>query len=257
MLRLYSLAELRLAQGRQREALDAAMQVGRDRRAHGPLPRLLPVAHDRGPGRADARGLRPRARPGQRRARARRAHRRAALRIRARRVVGLARAGQPGRTQPARRGARSARTRRRGSRRSARWSTSAPRCAERTARSEAREPLQRGGRHGGPRAARVALAERARVELAATGARPRREALLERPGLPHPDRATDRRAGRRRPEQPRDRPGAVRHTEDRRVPPAQRLPQARHRQTARSLPKRCACRPPETASGSGPRSLRF
>ncbi len=52
--------------------------------------------------------------------------------------------------------------------------------------------------------------------------------LPQRRRVAHPQRTTRRRAGRRRPHQPRDRPSAVHHHQDGRGPPHQQLPQARH-----------------------------
>jgi DNA-binding CsgD family transcriptional regulator len=101
------------------------------------------------------------------------------LRVRARRIIGLC--------EPGTRGVRSLRT-------AARLASNGPARLETTRalvdlgaalrrdnrRSDAREPLERAAdlaRRGGA----VALSERARVELAAAGARPRREALLSGP----------------------------------------------------------------------------
>jgi AAA ATPase-like protein len=64
--------------------------------------------------------------------------------------------------------------------------------------------------------------------------RPRRARPPAPPGRqhrrrgPHRQRTTRRRAGRRRPHQPADRPAPVRDRANRRGPPHQRLPQARH-----------------------------
>ena len=176
MLRLYSLAELRLAQARPREALDAALAVGeigeRTVRFLGYCPWRATAAQA-----ALLLGERDRALElaGEAIARAERTdvlH----LRIRARRVLGLCEGGTPGTAQPARR-------------RAARLGGAAParddpRAGRPGRRAPAREPARRGARvarargRPGRRGGAVALSERARVELAATGARPRREALL-------------------------------------------------------------------------------
>ena len=179
VLRLYSLAELRLAQGRQHEALDAAMQVGeigeRTVRYLGYCPWRTTAAQaalmlgdsDRAVDLASDELTR--------------AERTDVLhmRIRARRVVGLAQLGSQG--------VRSLRV-------AVRLGSNAPTRLEtiralvdlgaalrrENRRSEAREWLERGADMAA-RGGAVALAERARVELAATGARPRREALLSGP----------------------------------------------------------------------------
>jgi DNA-binding CsgD family transcriptional regulator len=179
VLRLYSRAELRLAQGRPREALEAALTVGevgeRTVRSLGYAPWRTIAAQA-----ALVLGDRDRAcelaREGF--ARAERAdvlH----LRIRARRVLGLAEGGKSG--------LRRLRT-------AVRMGLDAPPRLEtiralidlgaalrrENQRAEAREWLERGAdlaAHGGA----VALNELARVELAAAGARPRREALLSGP----------------------------------------------------------------------------
>jgi DNA-binding CsgD family transcriptional regulator len=179
VLRLYSLAELRLAQARPQEALEAALTVGeigeRTVRSLGYAPWRTTAAqavlmlgdHDRALelAREDF-------------ARAERTdvlH----LRIRARRVLGLAEGGQ--------RGMRRLRT-------AVQMGTQAPPRLEtiralidlgaalrrENQRAEARAWLERGAdmaAYGGA----VALNERARVELGAAGARPRREALLSGP----------------------------------------------------------------------------
>ena len=76
-------------------------------------------------------------------------------------------------------------------------------------RREARAPLRAALELADACGARRA-AGRAREELLATGARPRRVAL-ERRRRAHAQRAPRRPPRRRRDEQPRDRPGAVRH----------------------------------------------
>jgi DNA-binding CsgD family transcriptional regulator/tetratricopeptide (TPR) repeat protein len=180
VLRLYSLAELRLAEARPQEALEAALKVAelgeRTVRSLGHAPWRTTAAqallmlgdHDRAIelAREDF-------------ARAERTdvlH----LRIRARRVLGLTEGGQSG--------MRRLRT-------AVRMGTQAPPRLEtiralidlgaalrrENQRAEARKWLERGAdmaAYGGA----VALNERARVELAAAGARPRREALLSGPG---------------------------------------------------------------------------
>lgn len=88
---------------------------------------------------------------------------------------------------------------------------------------------------GAPRGARGGRAVRRRAADRGDHRRRagRRSASAPRPHQrhrgAHPGRAADRRAGRRRAEQPADRAGLVRHREDGRRPPVQRLPQARHR----------------------------
>jgi DNA-binding CsgD family transcriptional regulator len=179
VLRLYSLAELRLAQRRPREALDAALAVGDiGERTVG----YLGYCEWRGTAAQAALMLGDRERAlafaGDALARAERTdvfH----LRVRARRIIGLC--------EPGTRGVRSLRT-------AARLASNGPARLESTRalvdlgaalrrdnrRSDAREPLERAAdlaRRGGA----LALSERARVELAAAGARPRREALLSGP----------------------------------------------------------------------------
>ena len=65
VLRLYSLAELRLAQARPREALDAASTVGEIGERTVALSRLLPLARHRGAGRPAPRRARPGASAGR------------------------------------------------------------------------------------------------------------------------------------------------------------------------------------------------
>jgi DNA-binding CsgD family transcriptional regulator len=179
VLLLYSLAELRLAQGRPQEALEAALTVGEigehTVRSLGYAPWRTTAAQA-----ALVLGDRDRALE-----LAREDHTRAErtdvlhLRLRARRVLGLAEGGKSG--------MRRIRT-------AVRMGSEAPPRLEtiralvdlgaalrrENQRAEAREWLERGAdmaAHGGA----VALNERARVELAAAGARPRREALLSGP----------------------------------------------------------------------------
>jgi DNA-binding CsgD family transcriptional regulator len=179
VLRLYSLAELRLAQARPREALEAALAVGeigeRTVRSLGYAPWRTTAAQA-----ALVLGDRDRA-LGLAREDLARAERTDVLhlRVRARRVLGLAEGGKGGlrRIQTA-----------------VRMGSQAPMRLEtiralvdlgaalrrENHRAEAREWLERGAdlaAHGGA----VALNERARVELAAAGARPRRDALLSGP----------------------------------------------------------------------------
>ena len=108
------------------------------------------------------------------------------------------------------------------------------RAAARGARREARDPL-RLAVDLAHRCGAAALEERALAELRAAGARPRRR-LVAGAGALTPERAPDRRPRRRRPAEPRDRRGPGRHAGHRRVPPAQRLPQARDR-----VPGRARC----------------
>ena len=78
-----------------------------------------------------------------------------------------------------------------------------------------------------PAAAPRTLERRARAELAAIGVRPRTTDRARR-GLADAERAARGRARRGGRHQPRDRPDAVRHREDRRDPPGTGVPQARH-----------------------------
>ena len=179
MLRLYSLAELRLAQSRPKDALDAAVAVGDiGERTVGFLGYC--------PWRATAAqaalmlGDSERALEfaGDALARAERTdvlH----LRIRARRILGLC--------EPGAKGMRNLRT-------AARLGANSPPRLEtmralvdlgaalrrENRRTDAREPLERASDMAS-RGGLLALVERARVELAAAGARPRREALLSGP----------------------------------------------------------------------------
>ncbi len=179
VLRLYSLAELRLAQSRPREALDAALAVGDiGERTVG----YLGYCEWRGTAAQASLmlGERERALELAREALAR-AERTDVfhLRVRARRIIGQCEQGT--------RGVRSLRT-------AVRLASNGPARLETTRalvdlgaalrrenrRSEAREPLERAAdlaRRGGA----VALSEHARIELAAAGARPRRDALLSGP----------------------------------------------------------------------------
>jgi DNA-binding CsgD family transcriptional regulator/tetratricopeptide (TPR) repeat protein len=179
VLRLYSLAELRLAQARPREALDAALLVGeigeRTVRFLGYCPWRATAAQA-----ALMLGERDRALELARDALAR-AERTDVLhlRIRSGRVLGLCEGG--------RKGLRSLRT-------AARLGSGTPPRLEtiralvdlgaalrrENHRAEAREWLERGADMAA-RGGAVALSERARVELAASGARPRRDALLSGP----------------------------------------------------------------------------
>jgi DNA-binding CsgD family transcriptional regulator len=179
VLRLYSLAELRLAQSRPREALEAALAVGDiGERTVG----FLGYCPWRGVAAQSLLMLGERDRAleiaGEALARAERTdvlH----LRIRARRVLGLAEQGPKGM---------------RNLRAAVRLGADAPPRLEtmralvdlgaalrrENRRTDARGPLERAAdmaRRGGA----VALSERARIELAAAGARPRREALLSGP----------------------------------------------------------------------------
>ena len=145
MLRLYSLAELRLAQAQPQEALDAALTVGeigeRTVRFLGYCPWRSTAAQA-----ALVLGDRDRALELVREALAR-AERTDVLhlRIRARRVLGLCRGRQGRPAPPAHARCAWACTRRRAWRRSARWSISAPRSGART--SAARRAS---GSSGGP-----------------------------------------------------------------------------------------------------------
>jgi DNA-binding CsgD family transcriptional regulator len=179
VLRLYSLAEVRLGQGRPQEALDAAALVGeigeRTVRYLGYCPwRTTAAQAALMLGDAD-RALELASEELARAERTDVLH----LRIRARRVVGLSQ-----------RGTRGVRTLRGAVRLGADVPTrletiralvdlgAALRRENR--RTEAREWLERGADMAA-RGGAVTLNEHARVELAATGARPRREALLSGP----------------------------------------------------------------------------
>ena len=112
----------------------------------------------------------------------------------------------------------------RGSSTRARWSSSARRSRRGNQRSEARD-LLREGVELAHRAGAPALVERGNEELAATGARPRK-LVVSGARLADRERAPRRRAGRAGPQQQGDRAGALRHREDRRGAPLERLPQA-------------------------------
>jgi DNA-binding CsgD family transcriptional regulator len=179
VLRLYSLAELRLAQSRPREALEAALTVGDiGERTVG----FLGYCPWRGVAVQSLLlvGERDRAREIAHEALAR-AERTDVLheRIRARRFLGLAEQGTKGvRHLRAAVGLGADAPPRLETMRALVDLGAALRRENR--RSEAREPLERASdmaRRGGL----LALSERARIELAAAGARPRREALLSGP----------------------------------------------------------------------------
>jgi DNA-binding CsgD family transcriptional regulator len=179
VLRLYSLAELRLVQARPREALEAALSVGeigeRTVRYLGYCPWRITAAQA-----AAMLGERERALGLAEDALAR-AERTDVLhlRIRSRRVLGLCEQGA---------------RRIRNLRIAVRLGADAPPRLEtiralldlgaalrrENRRAEAREPLEQAADMAS-RGGAVALNERARVELAATGARPRREAFLSGP----------------------------------------------------------------------------
>ncbi|MGH2881774.1 MAG: helix-turn-helix transcriptional regulator, partial [Solirubrobacteraceae bacterium] len=179
VLRLYSLAELRLAQGRPKEALDAALAVGEIGER---TVRYLGYCAWRSTAAEAALLLGERDRALELvRDEQIRAERTDVLhmRVRARRVLGLC--------EGSRAGLRNLRT-------AVRLGSNAPPRLETVRalidlgaalrrenhRSEAREWLERGADQAA-RGGVVALCERARVELAAAGARPRRAALLSGP----------------------------------------------------------------------------
>ena len=99
--------------------------------------------------------------------------------------------------------------------------------------ADAREPLRRALELAAACDA-PGLAEHVRTELYAAGARPRTDALAGVAALTASERRVADLAAAGR-DQPRHRPGALRHAEDGRGPPLQRLPQAR-----RPLPPRAA-----------------
>jgi DNA-binding CsgD family transcriptional regulator len=179
VLRLHSLAELRLLQGRPSEALDAALTVGeigeRTVPSQGYTPWRTTAAQAALSLGDSARALEL---AGEELARAERTdvlH----MRIRARRVRGLCEDGPQ---------------RIRSLRAAVRLGANAPPRLEtiralvdlgaalrrENRRADAREWLERAADMA-RRVGAVAVSERARVELAATGARPRREALLSGP----------------------------------------------------------------------------
>jgi DNA-binding CsgD family transcriptional regulator len=179
VLRLYSLAELRLAQARPREALETALAVGeigeRTVRVLGYCPWRDTAAQA-----ALLLGEQDRALELAADALARAEHTDVLhLRIRSHRVLGLCEGGRTG--------LHTLRT-------AVRLGADAPPRLEtiralvdlgaalrrENQRAEAREWLERGADLAA-RGGAVALSERARVELAATGARPRREVLLSGP----------------------------------------------------------------------------
>ena len=98
-------------------------------------------------------------------------------------------------------------------------------------RDEAREPL-REALAAFERIEALPFAERARRELRAAGAVTR--AAAEATCRANRARAAGRAARRPGPDQPRDGGGPVRERQDRRAPPAQRVPQARHQAPRRA-----------------------
>ena len=146
-----------------------------------------------------------------------------------------------------RRRSRCWRPRRRGSSTRACWSTSAPRSAPPASAPRPASRCSRGSRWP-PAAARRALERRARAELAAIGVRPR-DHRPHRRGLADAQRAARGRARRGRRHQPRDRPDAVRHREDRRDAPRTRLPQARRLVAAAASRRARARLAPPSQSG--------
>ena len=216
-------AELLLGDGPGRGGARGRRADG-SHRAPRAAPRLEAVAVAEG---ARARAARPPRRGDRRdrgRARARARRRRAGARSAA------ACASSASSTQDAERPARGRRhagaARRRGSSTPARWPRSAPRCAataapptraSRCARRSSwprRAPARRSSSPCAPSSTPSGARPRTR------GARRRRRADRQRAARGH--------ARRRRADEPRDRPGAVRDPEDRRGPPVERLPQARH-----------------------------
>ena len=105
------------------------------------------------------------------------------------------------------------------------WSTSARCCAAPTAAPTRASCCARASTSPIARARR-ALADQAEIELRATGAKPRR-AHADRPRGAHRQRAARGRARGAGHDQPRDRPGPVRHRPHRRGPPDPDLPEAR------------------------------
>jgi DNA-binding CsgD family transcriptional regulator len=179
LLRLYSQAELRLAQGRAREAFDAAQSVGeygeRTMEFIGYCPWRSTAAQAALMLGEREQGLELASEALARAERTDVLH----LRIGARRVLGLAEQGT--------RGIRSLRA-------AVRLGASAPQRLEtmraltdlgaalrrENRRTEAREPLEQAADMAN-RCGALSLYERARIELAAAGARPRRDALLSGP----------------------------------------------------------------------------
>ena len=153
---------------------------------------------------------------------------------RALRVLGtLAARGRPRPTcEEARRGARRARPP--GS--STRKALAALGAALRRGRrpTDAREPLRR-ALELADAAAPTALAEHVRAR-ALRDRRPAAHDGAQRRRLADRERAARRRLAAERPDQPRHRPGALRDAEDRRGPPLERLPQARHPLAPRARP---------------------
>ena len=98
--------------------------------------------------------------------------------------------------------------------------------------TDAREPLRRALELAESCGA-GALTTEIRTELHATGARPRSSALSG-PGFADRLRASGGRPGRRWRHQQGDRPGPVRHPQDRRGSPFQRVPQTRHQRETRA-----------------------
>ena len=98
-------------------------------------------------------------------------------------------------------------------------------------RLEAREPLRL---RSTSRTAAAPRRSRSTARRAPRRRRPAPPAAHDRRRRAHAQRAPDRRPRGRRPPDPRDLRGAGRHPRDRRIPPAQRLPQARDRAGAPS-----------------------
>jgi tetratricopeptide (TPR) repeat protein len=92
--------------------------------------------------------------------------------------------------------------------------------------TEAREPLRQ-ALELAEACACPPLVEAVRSELL-RGRRPAAQRRAQRRRLFDGERAPRGGAGRRRADEPGDRPSALRHAQDRRGPPLQRLPQARH-----------------------------
>ena len=131
-------------------------------------------------------------------------------------------------------------------------SPTASACGARAAASDARAHL-RAAYAALPPARRRAVG-RARAARARGDRRDGAQARSEHARPAHAARAADRARPRRRPDDPRGRRQALSQPEDDRVPPAQRLPQARHRlarrarRGIRAVPSRaCACLRPQAA----------